>query len=440
MIGNKEKTKVVWLCQFSNGFVRGKLKLSIGLFERVIRKIYHKPNNYNIADSAAWITNGIAEFEKFDEIELHIVAPYPYLSPNIQEFEANGIYYHFFHNENKDTIRKYFLKAFHISNYEYKKNRRLISRIIKNIQPEIVHLIGAENPHYSLGVLDVPRNIVTIAQLQTLMSDPDFQNNYPIDVKTYLYRSEIERQIIHQVDYIGTAVVKYKEIIRKQIYPEAVFLNISLAMAERIVKEGCEKEYDFVYFSAHISKAADLAIEAFGLAYQKNPRITLDIVGDFTPGDKQQLDEIIQRYGIDKAVTFEGVFVSHDDVLKQIRKSRYALLPLKIDITSGTIREAMANGIPVLTTDTGEMGTRRLNRKRQNVLLSRVGDHQALADNMLKLLEDDSLADILRDNGYQTSLKRNSNETIMKRYVEAYQACLDNHRNGTPLPSNVLSI
>ena len=241
------------------------------------------------------------------------------------------------------------------------------------------------------------------------------------------------------MNYVGTPAAKYKEIIRREMNPTAIILNTGLALKDPIVTEQCEKKYDFVYFAANISKAADLAIEAFAIAHKTKPEITLDVIGSYADEYKNQLDSLIDKLRIRDAVTFEGSLPTHEDVLKQIRLSRFALLPLKVDLTSGTIREAMSNGLPVVTTDTGELGTQKLNIKRQNVLISPIGDHQALADNMLRLLEDEDLANTLRQNAYQTRSEVRSNEMIARNYVEAYKACINRSKNGTPLPSSVTS-
>lgn len=430
-----DRIKVVWLCHFSNEGVYNRLDLGDRWLKGVIRKIVRKPLNAKVSDFAVWITNGICEFEKITEVELHIVSPYPYLKNQIQEFEQNGIYYHFFHNEDEDLIKR----IMHSSKKEYHKNRRIISQLINNINPDIVHLFGAENLHYSLGLLDVPSNVITIAQLQTLLSDKDIQIQYP-SIKNYQYLCAIERQVITQANFIGTTALKFRMIILNEICPTVSFLNISLALGEPLFVEECEKQFDFVYFASNIHKAANLALEAFGRAHQKNPNITMDIIGGYDADFKRQLDEIIEHYGVSKAVVFEGSLLTHDDVLCQIRKARFALLPLRTDLTSGTIREAMSNGLPVVTTDTGELGTQKLNRRRQNALISPIGDHQALAENMLRLLNDETLADTLRQNAYLSRSKVRSNEAVIKKYVEAYKACVENHKNGTPIPESLTKI
>lgn len=436
----RDKIKVVWLCHFSNAFVHERLDLQHNHFIGLVKRLANKPVFTDVPEFANWITNAILELEKTGLVELHIVSPYPYLKSCIQEFTANGIHYHFFRSENDDFMKFLYRHLFHPTYYSYKKNRKVISRIIHGIKPEIVHLWGAENPEYALGLLDTPEDIITIAQLQTLMNDPDFKKNCSIDTISYNYRAEVEKEIIRRANYLGTVAIKYREIILQDIKPEAIILNTNLALADQVVKEECEKYYDFVYFAANLSKAADLALEAFGLAYQRNPNITLDIVGGYNPDYKQTLKAIIKKHNIEKAVCFEGNLPTHEDVINQIRKSRFALLPLRVDLTSGTIREAMSNGLPVITTDTGKLGTQRLNLKNQTVLLSQTGDHLALANNMLRLLEDNALAEMLRENAFQKRQEIDSNEVIVRKYVEAYKACLENFWNNQPIPTELTAI
>jgi len=439
-MAEKKKIKVVWLCHFSNSFVHERLHLRINPLIWVIRKLFRRSLSLEVPEFANWITNGIKEFEKIEEVELHIVSPYPNLKSSIQEFTYNNIHYHFFLSEEYMLFNFIYKNIFHLSSYSFSRNRRIISKIIKRIQPEVVHMFGAENPYYSLGILDVPKETVTIAQLQTLVNDPDFAANYDAGPEIYKYRANVEYEIIQSADYIGTCAQKFRKIIRDELNPKAVLLNTTLALQEDVYVERTEKKYDFVYFAVNIRKAADLALEAFGLAYQQHPIITLDIIGGCDTEYKQVLDGIIMKYGIKDAVTFEGILPTHDDVIAQIRKSRFALLPLRIDLTSGTIREAMSNGLPVITTDTGEMGTQKLNVSRLNALISPIGDHQALADNIQKLLNDDQLAETLRENAIQTRLEVQSNKEIAKWYVAVYKACIDNHKNNIPLPKEVTEL
>ena len=243
--------------------------------------------------------------------------------------------------------------------------------------------------------------------------------------------------VLRKAKYIGTGVNKYRDIIKTQINPDAIFLNTSLAVSEKVFRSQRQTEYDFVYYSYNINKAGDLAIEAFGLAYKKNPNLTLHMIGGYDEVFKKKLDERIAYYGIQDAVTFEGLLPTHDDVLEHTKKAKYALLPVKIDITPSTIREAFSNGLPIVTTITS--GTPDLNKNGQCVLLSEVGDHQAMADNILKLVENTELAKSLVEKGYQYMETRVSNKKVADIWVEAYKVIIDHYDNGTPIPISLLN-
>lgn len=357
------KLKVVMLCHFSNELVRKHLKYGSGILESVVRRILHKPLVQ--ADFAQWNTNAIKEMEKFtDEVELHVISPGYYMLDREMVFVENGVHYYFFKDERtlftqfKNKILKHYRES-------YSKNRAYISKKITEIKPDIIHVIGAENPNYSIAALDIPEEIPHIVQLQTLMLDPDFKKAYPTNTESYEYRAGLERQIIENADYVGTVAVKFRKILNADVPLKHPILGTNLALTEPIDFSFEKKEFDFVYFAANISKAVDYAIESFAIAHRAFPTATLDIVGDYAIDYKKKLDERIAELGIQNFVTFEGKQATHDDVIRQIKKSRFALLPLKIDLISGTVRESMANGLPVVTTITP--ATPKLNEKRESV-------------------------------------------------------------------------
>ena len=97
--------KVVWICHFSNPQIRERLNLSVNVIEVFARKMLKKPKN-NWIDFAAWITNGIDEFEKFDDIELHVVSPHYGMANKIETFQLNRINYHFFKPCDDSILKK----------------------------------------------------------------------------------------------------------------------------------------------------------------------------------------------------------------------------------------------------------------------------------------------------------------------------------------------
>lgn len=421
-----KKIKIAWICHFSNAEVRNELSFNSYAKQRATK------------DYSQWNTNAINEFKKFEDVELHVISPHAGINSKIQEFSKDGIFYHFFRSEDDRFIFRLKRKIFK-GKYltpEYKGNTRTILSIINDIKPDLIHLIGAENPNYSIAALSIPKDIPLIVTLQTLMIDPDFYKNYPITKQMYDYRSGIEREVLLRVDYVTCRVQRFKDVLKEQFNPPLKRLNIALIVGEKVNTTECEKEYDFVYFAKEIEKAADWAIEAFALAYKKHPGITLNIVGGYAAQTKVELDKRLEELGVADKVTFSGSLPTHDDVIEQVRKARFALLPLKIDLISGTIREAMANGLPVVTTITP--ATPKLNENRKSVLLSEKEDFNNMASNMLDLLDNEDLYNTLQANGYATVRERYDNGVEANLWREAYYAVHENKKNGTPIPDRML--
>lgn len=433
------KVRVVLICHFSNSQISQHLVQQNNWLIRITDKLRGKKcDRLFVCDFAQWITNAIKEYEKrTQEIELHVISPYPKLKSDIQEFEENGIYYHFFHNEMDDLSYRLETKRQGCDYHgNFRKNRKRISTILNRIHPDLIHIVGAENPFYALSIHDVDRNIPTLVQLQTLMSDPSFETNYYGGKQYYAYCSQQERSILSRADYIGTVARRFIDII-KQTKPETLFVRAKLAVGEPLNRSLCNKQYDFVYFAANIAKACDLAIEAFAIAYKRFPVLKLLVVGGYTDSLKSQLDSRIAALGIQQNITFTGKLPTHDAVLAKIKEARFALLPIKIDLITGTIREAMASGLPVCTTITP--ATPALNENRPSVLLSETGDHQSLASNMIRLCEDPALAEQLRSNGFITVDERYGNAAAVSATVEVYHAILNHFHHGVRIPEHLIS-
>lgn len=421
-----KKIKVVWICHLSNEKIRENLHLK------------SRANKNALKDFSQWNTNGIDEFKNFDDIELHIISPHMQLSSKLEEFVKDGIHYHFFRSEDDRflfKLKRKFLKGKYITP-EYKDNSQTILSIVNYIKPEIIHVIGAENPNYSISALSMPKDIPLIVTLQTLMIDPDFYKNYPITKHMYDYRSGIERAVLQRADYITCRAQRFKDVLKEQFNPSLRILNMALIVGEKVNTTKCEKEYDFVYFAKEIEKAADWAIEAFALAHKIHPEITLNIVGGYATQTKQKLDRRLAELDILGNVSFTGSLPSHDDVINQVRKARFAILPLKIDLISGTIREAMANGLPVVTTITP--ATPKLNENRKSVLLSEKEDFNNMASNMIDLLDNEEMYNTLQANGYATVRERYDNGIEANLWREAYYAVIEEKKKGTPIPQHLL--
>lgn len=412
----KEKIKVVWITHFSNKDIREKLSFAKPYLVNVLRRIlgYPMPGH---SDFAVWNTNAVIQIEKYSDIDLTIVMPHYGIAGDFQEFTVGSVKYICYRSQDDHIIPFLKSKLFHKSERTYKKNRAFISHVIEAERPDIVHIIGAENPYYSIAALDVPDRIPSIVSLQTLLSTPDFTNKYSLLDGVYELRAEIEKEVIQACTYIAGAKAFHGYII-ENIKKDAKFLDMPLALGLEVDTTNTGKEFDFVYFAANIQKACDDAIEGFGLACKKYPHLTLNVSGGYDEPFKKTLDKRIHQLGITNNVFFSGSKDTHEGVIEQIKKSRFALLPLRVDHVSSTIREAFACGLPVVTTITE--GTPMLNEETLTVLLSEQGDYESMANNMIRLIEDENLAEQLRVNGIARVRKLYSNERYVSKWHDAY--------------------
>lgn len=414
-----KKLKVVWVCHLSNQTLRDKLKFCRWAPVEICKRLFGQGT---YSDFAAWNTNGIKEFEKFNDIELHIVAPH-YGINGLQEFEKDGVFYHIFHSEDDNVISWFKTHILHKVRKHYDYNTKIIIGLIEQITPDIVHVIGAENPYYAESALSLPKDKTLIVSLQTLMCDPQFQKNYPIGKDAYAYRANVELQVIKCADYVATKSTYFKKVIREK-YGDFPFLDLTIAIGENNINlESSDKQYDFVYFAVNISKAIDYAIEAFARAKRKHNEITLHVIGGYSEELMKSIKAQMIELGVTDGVDFTGKLPTYDDVIAEIRKCRYALLPLKIDLLTGTIRESMANGLPVISTITPE--TPKMNEKRQCLLLSEKGDFDAMAANMCRLLDEPELVEELRQYSAITLQEKYDNKGAMEAWRKAYFELID---------------
>lgn len=121
---------------------------------------------------------------------------------------------------------------------------------------------------------------------------------------------------------------------------------------------------------------------------------------------------------------------------QNLKKSKFALLPVKLDAIPGTVLESILLDIPVITYKT--TGMPYLNREKECVLLTEIGNIEGLANNMLKLMNDEVYAKKLAQNAKEFVTRTFDNTTSAKRLLEDYKAVIAHYYNGTPIPKELL--
>lgn len=428
----KRQLRVALICHFSNPEVRDKLPLSESKFENYIRNIF-KRQYKQVFDCAPWITNLIYEFEKRSDIEIHIISLHINLKKFKYSFIYNNIHYHFFRPDNDIPIIKLCRRIFNVKRPKYYHNRYLINQFLKDIKPDIVNLVGAENPYYSIASLDI-NNLPLILTAQTVYTNP-LREKLSGDVDQY--RWDLELQIHKKIKYFCSEGLMHSDLILHN-NPEAIIFHYTFPFKHPQIIDNIAKKYDFVFFALCVTKKKGIedTIQALKLVKKEFPEVTLNIVGMCDADYHKFLDKMIEELQLRDNIEFTEYFIKQSDMHKHIQHAKYAVLPVKLDVISGTIIEAMALGFPVITYKT--TGTPFLNKYGEAVLISEIDDVNSLAKNMLRVMKEPELVDKMLANSKIFIGREYDNKANMDKLVNIYNAVYKHYYKREPIPKELL--
>jgi glycosyltransferase involved in cell wall biosynthesis len=134
--------------------------------------------------------------------------------------------------------------------------------------------------------------------------------------------------------------------------------------------------------SVHPGKGHKDAFLALQTLMQRAEDVELVLVGSGDPAYREELDQLAQRVGIGRAVTWVGWVANPEDFY---RDATILLLCSKSEAFGRVIVEAMATGTPVIGTSTGGVG--EVVVESWNGLLYTPGDFAELAEKILWLVD-----------------------------------------------------
>ena len=134
-------------------------------------------------------------------------------------------------------------------------------------------------------------------------------------------------------------------------------------------------------------KGIDLVIEAFAHVHRRHPQVSLDLLGGW---DWRAQRETAARLGIGNQIRFHP-YLPHEDMPAHYRRAYAFLAPTRAESFGIALAEAMACGVPVISTRTGAVP--ELIDDGVNGILVPVNDPLALAEAALELLDDPQKAE-----------------------------------------------
>lgn len=403
--------KVLLLCHYSNEQLREHIDQTPLKRANRLRRLLRRPDVPNV-DAAPWITTFIDGINKFsDDIELHVVNSCVCMKYPRQDYCIDNVHYHIF-NYDLPFLYKMADKCLNYSQRtDYRYYRKIISKIINDVSPNLIVLSGAENPEYGWGVID-HLEIPTFVILQTLLSSP---KRIELNVGTP-YRRSFEQLIFKTCKFFTTSEGGSVEII-KSFNQDAICFDFEFSTQMPPIYK-VDKKHDFVFVSGALTKfkGVEDTIRAFGKFVKKHPNTTLDIIGFCRQEYQNTLNQIVEESGTFGKVLFEGRYPNKNDMFKQVQCAHIMVVPGITATLNSTVREGMFMGMPIIQYETS--ATRKINKDKPCIVAAKMEDIDDLADKMLYLYNNPEYLMMIAKNGQEYANNHFTAEAVGKMLVE----------------------
>ena len=168
------------------------------------------------------------------------------------------------------------------------------------------------------------------------------------------------------------------------------------------------------------------ALRAFALVYETIPEARLTVAG--TGPELEALQALAAELRIAHAVDFCGR-MDRDQMAQLYRSASVVISPSRIDNMPNSILEAMASGVPIVSTNVG--GVPFILKNGVNGLLVAVGDHAAMANAARRVLREPDLANRLRDAAL-ADVQQYAWPRVRQRWIDLYASVLSGVRIAVP--------
>lgn len=291
--------------------------------------------------------------------------------------------------------------------------RRKLRKYIEKLKPDIVH--SHEYHGLGLGPLSMPR-VFTLHGLD--------HKNIPAEksrlqwLRVPIWRV-IEKIGLRQQQYI----ISITPYVRKYIEPftNAKIFDIDNPIFNHFYEIEREERPGRIFFSGWISTRKNplSVIQAFSLVEKSGLKASLHIAGEENDLDyAQEVHREIQRLGLAKKVKMLGR-ISQTDIRKQLSEASVFVLPSFQENAPMSISEAMAVGIPVITSD--RCGMPYMVEHGMSGYLTQPSDVHQIAQYMIKMLSDDDLRERMGIRSRQIAQERFHPESVTEKTVNVYR-------------------
>jgi glycosyltransferase involved in cell wall biosynthesis len=278
---------------------------------------------------------------------------------------------------------------------------------------DIVHVFSASYWSFLLA----PLPAVTVARL---LGKPVVLNYRSGEAPDHLQRSRVARATLARVDAVVVPSRFLRDVfarwgLRTDVIPNVVDqaqfrFRARPSLAPRLLST---RNFEALYNVA-------CTIRAFAAVQEKHPGATLTLVGGGS--EESRLRRLVRDLDL-RGVSFVGR-VSPQDIWRYYAAADIYVQTPDIDNMPSSVLEACASGLPVVSTDVGEVPA--ILAHGAHGLLAPTGDAESVARQILRLLDDQALADRLTASALD-SCRAYAWEAVREQWLSLYGRVQEGH-------------
>lgn len=280
-------------------------------------------------------------------------------------------------------------------------------KYIQKTQPDVV--IAFMVSVYTVTLLALMG--VEIPVISSVRNDPAYSN----------LRKKITRKLLlPRSAHVVVQTQQIKEFFNKNIQKKTTVIYNPVNEKVFQVKDGVEVKVDGLKVKGeerinriisvgrlYPQKDQKIMIEAFAKVSERFPDWKLVIFGEGP--QRRALETMIQdpRFKIQDKVSLPG---RSENIIDELKKSKIFCLSSIYEGMSNALVEAICVGLPIVTTKVS--GTEELIKDGENGFIVNIGDTDAMAEALTKILEDENLQKQFSENNKAQAIKFETNAIV----------------------------
>lgn len=310
--------------------------------------------------------------------------------------------------------------------------RRKIKKAIKDFDPDVVHING----HFFI--------CRTVARMAQKMGIPVVGTNHfmpenlihffhlpgKVEEKVKKIAWKQFKAVFEKLDYVTTPTQAAADLLaRNGLVRKVVPVSNGIDLKKFYPDQGGEYLYEkyslpkkpLLLFVGRLDKEkkVDFILKHIPDILKK---VDLQFVIAGNGKEKENLEKMAKKLGVDKNVTFTGYILDHDKE-NLYRLSYCFIIACEVELQSLVTMEAMATGLPAIGVDA--LALPELIHDSENGFLFKPRDSQAMIEAVVKIFSDKDLHDRLSAKSLEI-IRNHGIDVTISNYENIYRLLIDN--------------